>query len=127
MNKILSDFEKNGGTYTKVGDYYLPNLVLPLEEDTRPIGIWGKRRKQFLMNHNKALFTIMSMNNTLHTHLADINEQAEEMFFRLINDMAKAEGITEQLKADNQMLWVQKMNNVRNRAMEIVNKELIYA
>ena len=78
------------------------------------------------MNHNKALFTIMSMNNTLHTHLADINEQAEAMFFRLVNDMAKAEGITEQLKAEDQMLWVQRMNNIRNRAIEIVNIELIH-
>ena len=113
-------------TYTKVGDYYLPDLTLPPEEETRPIGIWGKRRKQYLMNHNKALFTIMSMDDTLHTHLADINEHAEDMFLRLVNDMAKAEGITEQLKADNQMLWVQRMNNVRNRAEELVNNELKY-
>lgn len=113
-------------TYTRVRDYYLPELVLPPEEDTRPIGIWGRRRKQFLMKHNKALFTIMSMNNTLHTHLADINEQAEDMFLQLVNDMAKAEGITEQLKAENQMLWVQRMNNTRESAMEIVNEELIY-
>ncbi|MCQ2484158.1 MAG: TnpV protein [Clostridia bacterium] len=113
-------------TYTRVGDYYLPDLALPPEEDTRPIGVWGKRRKQYLMNHNKALFTIMIMDNALHTHLADINEQADDMFFRLVNDMAKTEGITEQLKAENQMLWVQKMNNIRNRAMEVVNKELIF-
>lgn len=113
-------------TYTKVGDYYLPDLTLLPEEDTRPIGIWGKRRKQFLMNHNKALFTIMSMDNTLHTHLADINEQAKDMFFRLVKDMAKAEGITEQLKAEDQMLWVQRMNNIRNIAEEIVFAEFIY-
>lgn len=113
-------------TYTKVGDYYLPDLTLPPEEDTRPIGTWGKRRKQFLMNHNKALFTIMSTNNTLHTHLADINEHAEEIFLRLVNDMAKAEGITEQLKTENQMLWVQRMNNIRNIAEEIVFAEFIY-
>ena len=126
MNKTLSDFEKNGGTYTDVGDYYLPDLVLPPEKETRPIGIWGMRRKNYLMNHQKALFTIYSMNNTLHSHLADINEQAEDMFFRLVNDMAKAEGITEQVKAENQILWVQKINNVRNRAEEIVFKELIH-
>lgn len=112
-------------TYTKVGDYYLPDLTLPPEEDTRPIGIWGRRKKEYLMNHQKALFTIMSMNNTLHTHLADINEQAEDMFLQLVNDMTKAEGITEQLKAEDQMLWVQRMNNSRNRATEIVNQELI--
>lgn len=113
-------------TYTKVGNYYLPDFTLPPEEDTRSIGIWGKRRKNYLMNHQKALFTIYSMNNILHTHLADINEHAEEMFLRLVNDMAKAEGITEQMKAEDQMFWVQRMNNVRNRAMEIVNEELIY-
>lgn len=113
-------------TYTKVGDYYLPDLTLPPEKEIRPIGIYGMRRKKYLMNHQKAIFTIMSMDNTLHTHLADINEQVEELLFRLINDMAKAEGITEQLKADNQMLWVQRMNNIRNRAEEIVNQELIY-
>jgi len=113
-------------TYTKVGDYYLPDLTLPPEKETRTIEIWGKHRNQFLMNHNKALFTIMSMNNTLHTHLADINEQAQDMFSRLVNDMAKVEGITEQLKAENQMLWVQRMNNVRNRAIEVVNHDLIY-
>ena len=113
-------------TYTKVGDYYLPDLVLPPEKEIRPIGIYGMRRKKYLMNHQKDLFTIMSMNNTLHTHLADINEQAEELLFRLVNDMAKAESITEQLKAENQILWVQRMNNIRNRAEEIVNQELIY-
>lgn len=112
-------------TYTKVGDYYLPDLTLPPEEDTRPIGIWGKRRKQYLMNHKKAIFTIMSMNNSLNTHLADINEQAEDMFSRLVNDMAKAEGITEQMKAENQMLWVQRMNNVKNRAEEIMYTDII--
>lgn len=114
-------------TYTKVGDYLIPDLTLPPEKDTRPIGIWGKRRKNYLMNHQKALFAIMSMDNTLHTHLADINEQAEEMLFRLVKDMAKVEGINEQLKAENQMLWAQRMNSIRNRAMEIVNAELIYA
>ena len=113
-------------TYTKVGDYYLPDLTLPPEKETRPIGIWGMRRKQYLMNHQKALFNIMSMNNTLHTHLADINEQSEKMLFWLVKNMAKAEGVTEQLKTENQMLWVQRMNNIRNCAMEIVNKELIF-
>lgn len=113
-------------TYTKVGDYYLPDFALPPEKETCTIGIYGMRRKKYLMNHQRALFTIMSMNNTLHTHLADINEQAEKLLFRLVNDMAKAESITEQLKAENQILWVQRMNNIRNRAEEIVNQELIY-
>ena len=126
MRNTISDFEKNGGTYTKVGDYYLPDLVLPSEEETRPIGIWGMRHKCYLIEHKKAIFTIMQMNGTLHTYLADLNEQAGDMFLRLVKEMAKSEGVTEQLKAENQMLWVQKMNNIRNRAMEIVNSELIY-
>lgn len=79
------------------------------------------------MEHKKAVFTIMQMNGTLHTYLADLNEQAEDMFLQLVKDMAKSEGVTEKLKAENQMLWVQKMNNIRNRAMGIVNTELIYA
>lgn len=113
-------------TYTKVGDYYLPDLTLPPETDDRPIGVWGMRHKRYLMEHKKAIFTIMQMNGTLHTYLADLNEQADEMFFQLVKDMVKFEGVTEQLKAENQMLWVQKMNNIHNRALEIVNKELIF-
>lgn len=113
-------------TYTKVGDYLIPDLTLPSETDERPIGVWGMRHKRYLMEHKKAIFTIMQMNGTLQTYLADINEQADDMFFRLVKDMAKAEGITEQLKVENQMLWVQRMNNIRNRATEIVNNEFIY-
>ena len=113
-------------TYTKVGDYYLTDLTLPPEEENRPIGVWGMRHKHYLMEHKKAVFTIMRMNGTLHTYLADLNEQAEDMFLRLVKDMAKSEGVTEKLKAENQMLWVQKMNNIRNRATEIVKTELIY-
>jgi len=126
MENKISDFEKNGGTYTKVGDYLIPDLILPPEDDNRPIGIWGRRHLDYLKNHRKGLYFIMVMDNTLHTHLSDINEQAEEMFLRLVKDIAKAEDITEQLKAENQMLWVQRMNNIRNRAKEIVNNELIY-
>jgi len=113
-------------TYTKVGDYLIPNLTVPPEDDNRPIGVWGRRHYDYLKNSRKAVYAIMVMDNTLHTHLADINEQAEEMFFRLVKDMAKADGVTEQLKAENQMLWVQMMNNIRNRATEIINAELIY-
>ena len=125
MEKHIVD-EKTGIGYTLQGDYYIPNLTLPPEDDTRPIGIWGIRHRDYLKNHRKAIYSIMLMDNTLHSYLADINEHAEDMFFRLVKDMAKSEGITEQLKAENQMLWVQKMNNIRNRAMEIVNSELIY-
>ena len=113
-------------TYTKVGDYLIPDLTLPPEEDKRSIGVYGRRHKMYLMEHRKAIFTIMQMNGTLHTYLADLNEQAEDMFLRLVNDMAKSEGVTENLKAENQMEWVGRMNNIRNRATEIVNEELIY-
>ena len=113
-------------TYTQIGDYLIPNLTVPPENDTRPIGIWGRRHRDYLKNHRKAIYSIMLMDNTLQTHLADINEQAEDMFILLVKQLAENEGITEQLKADNQMLWVQEMNNIYNRATEIVNEELIY-
>ena len=122
-----SNFEKNGGTYTQVGDYLIPDLTLPPEEQNIHIGVWGMRHKRYLMENQRVTFNIMQMNGTLWKHLADVDKQAEYMFLRLVNDMAKAEGVTEQLKAEDQMLWVQKMNNIRNRATEIVNTELIYA
>ena len=95
-------------TYTKVGDYLIPDLTLPPETDERPIGVWGMRHKRYLTEHKKANFTIMQMNGTLHTYLANLNEQAEDMFLRLVRNMAKTEGVTEQLKSENQMLWVKK-------------------
>ena len=113
-------------TYTKVGDYLIPDLTLPPEKETRPIGAWGLRHKRYLMEHKKAIFTIMQMNGTLRTYLAGLNEQAEDMFLRLVKQLAQKEGITETLKAENQMAWVQRMNNIRSRATEIVNNELIY-
>ena len=122
-----SNFEKNGGTYAQVGDYLIPDLTLPPEEQNIHIGVWGMRHKRYLMENQRVTFNIMQMNGTLWEHLADIDKQAEYMFLRLVNDMAKAEGVTELLKAEDQMLWVQKMNNIRNRATEIVNTELIYA
>ena len=126
MDKLLSDFEKYGGTYTKVGDYYLPDLALPEDKIERPIGIWGIRHKKYLLEQRKTVIMEMQLSGTLMDYLADINEQAEEMFLRLVNDMAKAEDITEQLKVENQMMWVQMMNNIRNRALEIVSEELVY-
>ena len=125
MEKHIVD-EKTGISYTLQGDYYIPDLTVPPETDSRPIGVWGRRHRDYLKNHRKAIYSIMLMDNTLHSYLADLNEQADDMFFRLVKDIAKIEGITEQLKAENQMLWVQEMNNIYNRAMEIVNSELIY-
>ena len=125
MKKHIID-ENTGIGYTLQGDYYIPDLGLSPKTDNRSIGVWGMRHKRYLMEHKKAIFTIMQMNGTLQTYLADLNEQTEDMFLRLVKQLAENEGITEQLKADNQMLWVQKMNNIRNRATEIVNSELIY-
>ena len=125
MEKHIVD-EKTGISYTLQGDYYIPDLTLPPEDDTRPIGIWGMRHKDYLKNHRKAIYSIMLMDNTLHSYLADINEEADDYFFRLIKQLAKSEGITEQLKAENQMEWIGRMNNIYNRATEIVNKELIF-
>ncbi len=118
-------FEEMGGTYTQVGDYLLPDLKLP-EEDQQPIGVWGQRHWRYLKEHHRATYTTLLTSGKLNGHLADIDRQAEELFSRLVKQMAEAEGVTEQLKADNQMEWVGRVNNIRNRAMEIVNSELIY-
>lgn len=117
-------FEEMGATYTQVGDYLLPDLKLP-EEEQQPIGVWGQRHQRYLKEHRRATYTALLASGKLNSYLADIDRQAEEMFLRLVKQMAANEGITEQLKADNQMGWVRKMNNIRNRAMEIVNSELI--
>lgn len=113
-------------TYTRQGDYYLPDLRLP-EQDNRPIGIWGQRRRRYLKEHHKILYYNLLTSCKLHDYLADINEEAEEMLNRLVKQMAEKEGVTEQLKADDQMLWVKRMNCIRNRAEEIVMNEIIYA
>ena len=118
-------FEEMGGTYTRVGDYYLPDLKLS-EEEKQPIGVWGQRHRRYLKEHRRASYATLLTSGKLNGYLADIDRQAEEMFLRLVKQMAEAEGVTEQLKADNQMEWVGRMNNIRNRAMEIVNSELIY-
>lgn len=113
-------------TYRQVGDVLLPNLELPAEEE-REIGIWGQRHKRYIREHRKGLFSSLVLSGRLDTYLADIDEQAEEMFSRLVKEMAAHEGVTEQLKEHDQMAWVGRMNNIRNRAMEIVNKDIIYA
>ena len=124
MQKQIFD-EKNGLWYELHGDYYLPCLTVPLEEQ-RPVGVWGQRHLRYLRQHRKALYTELRVSGRLNGYLADLNKQAETMFLRLIDQMAAREGITERLKAQDQMLWVQRMNNIRDRAMEVVNNDLIY-
>ena len=118
-------FEQLGGTYTRQGDYCLPDVCLPPEEE-RPIGIYGQRRRVYLKKHHRVLYYNLLTAGTLDGHLADIEEQAEAMFSRLVKQLSEKEGITEALKAENQMLWVQRMNNIRSAAMEIVANDLIY-
>ena len=118
-------FVQNGGTYTMQGDYRLPDVTLPPEEE-RLIGVWGQRRFRYLKQHHKVLYYNLLTSGKLHSHLADTEEQAQALFSRLVKELSEKEGVTEQLKAENQMLWVQKMNNLRNAAMEIVLNELIY-
>ena len=122
MKKSL--FEQMGGTYTQQGDYVLPNLILLAEN--QPIGIWGQWHARYLKQHHRILYYNLLTSGNLNAHLAEIDQQAEEIFFRLIKQMANREGVTEQLKAKNQMEWVRRMNNIRNRAMEIVYTKVIY-
>ena len=112
-------------TYTRVGDYLLPDLKLP-EEEQRPIGVWGQRHRRYLKEHRRASYATLLTSGKLNGYLADIDRQAEEMFLRLVKQMAEAEGVTETLKAANQMEWVGRMNSIQSRAIEIVNSELIY-
>ena len=118
--------EKTGISYTLHGDYYLPDLILPEEEDKRPIGKWGNLRKSYLQQHKRVFYNTLVSNLTLHTHLADIDEQARDMFDTLTEQMMKSEGITEELKEQNQIEWICRMGNIQERATEIVCKELIY-
>ena len=124
MAKMI--FEELGGTYIRQGDYNLPCLSLPAEKENKPVGVWGQRHLRYLKQHRKVLYTTLLTSGKLDSYLADIDKQAEDMFLRLVEQMAKREGVTEQLKAENQMEWVCRMNNIRSRAMEIVNDELIY-
>lgn len=117
--------ESNGLWYELQGDYYIPCLILS-EEETQPIGLWGQRHKQYLKEHRHIVYTTMLIDGTLNRYLADINQQAEQMFHRLIDEMAQKQGVTEQLKAENQMEWVSQMNACKAQAEEIVKFELIY-
>lgn len=118
--------EQTGISYTLHGDYYLPDLVLHEQEDNRPIGKWGSLHKSYLQHHKRVFYNTLVSNLTLHSHLADINEQARSMFDSLVEQMMKREGVTEELKEQNQLEWVGRMNNIRERANEIVCSELIY-
>ena len=124
MDKYIFD-ESIGLWYELQGDYYIPCLILS-EEETQPISLWGQRHKQYLKEHRHIVYTTMLIDGTLNRYLADINQQAEQMFHRLIDEMAQKQGVTEQLKAENQMEWVQQMNACKAQAEEIVKFELIY-
>jgi hypothetical protein len=119
-------FEEMRGTYTRVGDYYLPDLKLPEEEKQANIGVWGMRHKRFLKENHRVLYANLMTSGKLVAYLDDIERQATAMFLRLVKELAEKENVTEELKATDQMLWVKRMNNIRNRATEIVNTELIY-
>lgn len=124
MEKTL--YEQTGGTYIMQGDYCLPNLTLPPEEE-RHIGVWAHRRRQYLKQHHKILYYNLLTSGKLRFHLADVEEEAQSLFLRLVKEYAEREGVTEQLKAENPMEWVQKMNNIRSRAAETVYADLIFA
>lgn len=119
-------FEKQGGTYTQVGDYMLPDLLPAEEEKEANIGVWAMRHKRYLKQNHKVRYYNLLTSGKLNSYLADIEQQAQQLFLRLVKDLAEKENVKEKLKAQNQMLWVQKMNNIRNRATEIVNLYLIY-
>ncbi len=122
MEKSL--FERMGGTYHQAGDYLLPDLSVP---ELPAIGVWGQRRRQYLKEHRQALYTALLLSGKLNGHLAEIDTQAEDMFFQLVKQMAEQESITEQLKVADQMEWVRRMNSVRNRVEELIYRKLIYA
>ncbi|MBE6114207.1 MAG: TnpV protein [Erysipelotrichaceae bacterium] len=117
--------EQTGISYTLQGDYYLPDLALPEQED-KPIGLWGQRHLRYIKKHHKVRYTNLLTSGKLNEHLADLDKQAEDMFFRLVKQMAEREGVTEQLKEADQMAWVAQMNNIRSRVVEIINNDFIY-
>ena len=126
MQKHIID-EKAGIPYTLIGDYYLPWGDLPDDEpEEKPIGIWGQRHLGYIKQHKKVFYTQLLTSSKLNDYLVDVDQQAEEMFSRLVRQLAERQGITEQLKASNQMAWVGRINNIRNSAMEIINHDLIY-
>ena len=125
MDKYIYD-ENNGLWYELQGDYYIPCLTIP-EEQQRPIGMWGRQHLRYIREYHKGLYNSLFLSGKVNSYLADLNEQAEDIFLRLVKELAEKEDITETLKAENQMLWVQRINAVRETAMEIVNHDLFYA
>mgnify|MGYP003282779311 FL=1 len=119
-------FEQTGGTYTQVGDYMLPDLLPAEEEKESNIGVWAMRHKRYLKQNHKVFYYNLLTSGKLNSYLVDIEQQAQQLFLRLVKELAEKENVNEELKATDMMLWVQKMNNIRNRAMEIINAELIY-
>lgn len=119
-------FEQMGGTYTQAGDYILPDLLPAEEEKEVNIGVWAMRHKRYLKENHKVRYYNLLTSGKLNLYLADIEQQAQQLFLRLVKDFAEKENVTEELKATDMMLWVQKMNNIRNQATEIVNAEIIY-
>lgn len=119
-------FGQMGGTYTQVGDYMSPDLLPAEEEKEAHIGIWGLSHKRYLKQNHKVFYYNLLTSGKLNSYLTDIEQQAQHLFSRLVKDLAEKENVTEKLKANDMMLWVQKMNNIRNRAAEIVNAEIVY-
>ena len=122
---MKSIFEQSGGTYTMQGDYRLPNITLPAEDEC-PIGVWGQRRLNYLKHHRKVLYYNLLTSGKLHSHLADVEEEAQELFLRLVKEYAENESVTEQLKEENPIEWIRKMNNIKMRVREMVNSEVIF-
>ena len=119
-------FEQLGGTYTQQGDYLLPNLALPAEKETGNIGVWALRHKRYIKQHHKVLYYNLLTSGKLDSYLADIEEQAQQLFLRLVKELAEKEGVTEQIKSADQMAWVRRLNNIREQAAEVVNAELVF-
>ena len=125
MDKYIYD-ERNGLWYELQGDYYIPCITLPTEKEHKPIGLWGQRHKRYLQEHKRAVYITLLTSGKLNSYLADINEQATNMMFRLVEQMADREGVTKQLKAESPILWIGRMNEIQARAREIIYSELIY-
>lgn len=119
-------FEQFGGTYTRQGDYLMPNLTLPAEEEIGSIGVWATRHKRYLKQHHKVLYYNLLTSGKMNSYFAEIEQQAQQLFLRLVKELAEKENVTEELKANDMLLWVQKMDNIRSRVAEFVNNEIIY-